>query len=716
MTPSNGVNSVNGVNGVNSLNGVANKTKPTTRRVPAKVVVPALPLNYPQRPLKTTTTVTKATEVTSPTSNPQSIAPQPTAEKLAQDVIGKPASSDLALGPSKKLNPTAPAISFKQDPASEPSTASVVADEREKDTPPVSSALPKRINSPARQRPPGPANPAPEAQTAPGGVIPEASHPAPHPAALMNRPAFHQPHPSNGSLVFGGIHDSNASSPAPRSGSFPPPGLLPYPPVTGVDGYGRPLVDGYPPNLAASHHGPPTPHSFQGSQSSVQADEHAVFNHYPAVNGHNGYPVDPTAQAPIPVLGLHPPMNGVSSVAAYQSVRIQDEALFFLRNGFPDDTWNDCVIKVRFADSPEFRVLATGHRFIFSRSPTLATVMKAQRTMPGSEIFLEAHDKYIRPDVMWYALRTLYGWPIAEGPLPSELQPRDVRDDFDTALSYLATGRFLRLPWVHAVGSARASYLLCWDTIEQAVKFVSQAVALSPRDDGFGVSELLSHVLDFLVHHFPTNLVLDTNAGDLGFSRLPPVPSQKSATPPIVNGTSHSRQPSVAHIPKNPRLSANHRLSQIKFGDISPLNGANNNPNGKAAPSESVQSPRAPSPNDTLFSRILLNLPFELLKQVLEHPNLGKLNGELSPVARQSIISDIIAEREARRMRTLEKVDHPQLRTFQDRLDNAGAPLVVSCIEDFWVNSMGFKEEVFSGDLPYLVHTWTQGSASSVGP
>ncbi|KAK4133739.1 hypothetical protein BT67DRAFT_42261 [Trichocladium antarcticum] len=723
------------------VNGVAGKpAKTTTRRAASKVVVPVLPLNYPQRPANRQISAAAPT----PIANGQT-ALQPGAEKPMshpaehpQELAGK---TPTAPGPSSANNintgppSAAPPQAICKAELSGPGTAS--DDRAKEDTPTASSAFPyRRMASPARHRPPGLPFPAPEVQST-SGLAPEGRTPAAHPA-IMNRPAFHQPHPSNGSLVFG-LRDSNASSPAPRpGGGFPPPGLLQYPPVPAVDGYGRPLLvspalDGYLPNRI-NHHGPPTPHSFHGSQSSVQAEEHG-FNHYPAINGHNGYHADPTAQGPMPLPAINPPVNGtahaaIGSISGVSTLRDQDEALSFLRHGVSDDTFNDCFLEVRFPDSAEFqdhpgyrqlqRMLRThGHRFVFSRSPRLASVMKAQGTMPGGVIFVEIHDEYMRPDVFWYSLRTLYGWSLADGILPTELRLRDVRDDLKTALSYLATARYLRLPWVHSVALHRASRLLYWNTIELAVKFVSQAVAIPPRNDGLGASELLDHVLAFIVHNFPADFVLDVNVGDSSFPRLPPSssPSRNPNAPTIAHGTSsghHSRQSSMtqAQMPRNPRVSSNLWLSQIKFGDISPpKNGHGPGPGGSPEP---AQSARTPTPNDTILSQILLDLPFELLKQILEHPHLAKLSGDFGPSARQAIISDTIAERESRRLRALEKTD-PQSRVYQERVDNASAPLVVGQMDDFWVNNLGFKEEVFSGDLPYLVHTWSQGSASSVG-
>ncbi|KAH6842638.1 hypothetical protein B0I37DRAFT_200813 [Chaetomium sp. MPI-CAGE-AT-0009] len=701
------------------VNGTTGKPAKPAARPPLRPVVPVLPLNYPQRPASKQPAVPIAS---SPSPTTGSHAPKQGKAQVNGSVAGHGPSSTSDHDSATPLVTPAQAAT-----RTEPGGPVTAPEEGDKDTPTVSSTVPdKRMLSPTRHRPPGPLNPAPEPMGT-SGPVPEGSIMAPHPAP-MNRPGFHQPHLSNlsnGSLVFNGFHDSNASSPAPRSGGgfAPPPGLLPYPPP--VDGYGRPLlaspaVDGFPPNLI-NHPGPPTPHSFHGSQSSVQAEEH-VFNHYPAGNGTAAHPPASAGQGTMPPPGMVPPMNGTGhptpgSVPAYQALRDQDEALSFLRHGISDNTFNDCVLEVRFPDSPEFqdhpgyrqlhRVLRThGHRFIFSRSPMLAGVMKSQGTAPGGVILLETNDEYMRSDIFWYSLRSLYGWSLADGHLPTELRLRDIGDDLKTALGYISTARYLQLPWVHSVAVHRASSLLFWNTIELAVKFVSQIMAVSPRNDGFNISALLEQVLSFIIHNFPANFALDINAGDYGFPRFPPSspPTRNPNAPTIANGTSgglHSRQSSMtqAQMPRNPRVSSNLRLSQIKFGDISP--------------SKNGCSSRAPTPNETLLSRILLNLPFEPLKQILEHPHLAKLSGELTPASRQSMITDIIVERELRRQRALEKAD-PQLRVYQERVENATGPLVVGHVDDFWVNNMGFKEEVFPGDLPYLVHTWSQPTSSNV--
>ena len=90
-----------------------------------------------------------------------------------------------------------------------------------------------------------------------------------------------------------------------------------------------------------------------------------------------------------------------------------------------------------------------------------------------------------------------------------------------------------------------------------------------------------------------------------------------------------------------------------------------------------------------------------MLKQILEHPGLGKTSAsrEANAAWRLELISSVVAEREARRLASLSNGD-PQLRVFVQTLEGAPEPLVVREMGDFLVNSMGFREEVFPGDVP----------------
>lgn len=591
--------------------------------------------------------------------------------------------------------------------------------------------------------------------TPPGAAPQAAASHQPYPGPPMNHRAMHQAHPSNGSLVFGGFQGSNTSSPAPRpGGAYQAPDRMSYPPdmlsMPAVDNYGRPMlasptVDGYPPALM-NHHGPPTPHSFHGSQSSMQAEE-SGFVPYPAVNGHpghNGYPTHAMGQPQRHMHTIDPHMGSLLPTAAtspsgFGIPAMQLQTLHFLRGGIEHADFADCTLEVNISnhytstDRPGSRpnpepLRVPCHRFVLSQSPTLKHLMQTRGTAPGGVLSLEYNDPYLRPEAFYFTIRTLYGWDFDDNFLPTYNTMPTVVDEFDLALGYATAAKCLHLPHVFSTAIRHTwRRLLHWETIEMACAYAFPSAAglghparhdSSSHSADFSVVELLDAIMAFIVNSFPPNFVLDTGVGDHGFSRLPVLgPMSRSRNmPAIAHGTSgpgrgsHSRHGSTAQaqMPRNPRHLANPRLSQIQFGDLSPqtlrLSGSGD---------QEVAAPRAPSPTpwDTILSRILLNLPFSILKQVLEHPDLGKSGGDLSAQARHNLISGIVAEREARRLRALSD-GSLELKHLQERLASATQPLVVNHRDDFLVNNMGFKEEVFPGDAPYLVQSWDHGSGN----
>ncbi|KAK0616784.1 hypothetical protein B0T14DRAFT_252816 [Immersiella caudata] len=732
------------------INGASNPAKNAARRTTSKVI-PVLPL-YPKRlPTKQPSAPPKP----SPLAEAE---PQQQVEEKKQE--SKPAEVELSgareNAPSENLangHALAPATNGIVDtpPAATEETAAATDVSLEPAAPSaaLSTGTPTVIAGPADHSvaSPTPTRPAgsmlpPSSNSSIHGSLHDRPLPAPQPP-LSFRPTFHQAHPSNGSLIFGGFHDSNASSPAPISGSgFPTPNMMPpyHHPVAPVDSYGRPLMaspsyDGFPPAMM-NHQGPPTPHSIHGSQSSTQAEDHGYGRWIPT----NGQPADTNGQPPAHGPFLHPYTTSVplplgsGQATAYHNP--EQEALAFFQSGANDGTYHDCYLEIRFPDPaqmehPDRHLLRSfiripAHRFVLSRSPTLHNLMKAQRVECGGVVALDLQGhKVQRSDAFRFVIRTLYGWSLGGGILPSELPVRNPREDFSLLLSYIDASQYLQLGWVHSIAVQRAIPLLRWDTLDLAASFILPRAVLSARlgieglRNECSISGLLRHFLDFIVKHFPKDFVLDVKADGLGFSRLPEVGLiQNSNVPAMANGSTdgspnghHTRQDSgtLGHLPLNLRTSVNPRLSQIKFGDLSPpeRNGS--------APADPVQSPHTASANDKLLSQILLNLPYEHLKLVLEAPDLGASTpgGEFSPSARLAMITDIIAEREARRLRTLEK-PQPKLQDFQDALERAAAPLVVNGMGDFLVNNMGHKEEVSYGDIPFLVHTWTPPNAGSV--
>ncbi|KAK3401794.1 hypothetical protein B0T20DRAFT_122779 [Sordaria brevicollis] len=695
-----------------------------TRRAPNNVikpVVPALPLGFPQRPVSTVKQASAPAPAVIARSQPVASAAQRTVNPDNRDrQQGQPPAEPVKNGETQNGAPLRGPQPVQHNGANVHAPRIEPMHQQGTDMP---NGRPMFLGHP-------PSN---------NNFLPRSSHHAPSHSmdssaahlsefptilpqstrAIIYRPqaAFHQGHPSNAGLFFGGLNDSGASSPAPHSmAPFPPPGGLPYPPGTmpPLDGYGRPLLvsptaDSYPAPLV-NHHGPPTPHSVHGSQSPVHPGDHnlgplgSVNGH--SVNGQNGHSVN---QGVMPPYEINPPVNGLSRpnapVMAFQ--REQDALLEFLRNAADSKLFSDCTLRVQFKPSQMLQdapgsermsepLVILAHRLVLARSPTLARIMELQGTGPGGVVSLEIDNEYARTDTFMYAVRSLYGWTF-RGYLPSHYPPHGVVEDLKLALSHVTTGRYLQLPHIFSFAVHRAAELVCWPTIELATEFVLKSVAFPPTQEGaLPMTELIDSVIHFLAHNIPQDFVLDTSVGDFGFPRLPTEPRQASASPavpsdsqPSASEPAHGTQ-APSHLSKG---SINPRLLQIRFGDLSL--GAENG-QGSAVQAESPRSHRAPILNETVLSRILLNLPFDMLKVVLEN----------SPNMCQSTVSEVVQEREARRMRVLAK--HPDvLGRF------ARPPAMVNDMGDYWYNNMGFKEEVFSGDGAYLVRTWIHGEESS---
>ncbi|KAJ4385343.1 hypothetical protein N0V85_008111 [Neurospora sp. IMI 360204] len=645
-----------------------------TRRAPYNVikpVVPALPLGFPQRPVSTT----------------------------------------------KQANPLAPAVVAWSQPvasAAEGAVSSDLRDRQQGQRPAESAKNEEKYNGTSFRGPQPVQHNGANVSAPPTEPMHQQGTAMPQPT-IIYRPqaAFHQGHPSNAGLFFGGLNDSGASSPAPHPmAPFPPPGMMPP-----LDGYGRPLlvsptVDGYPAALV-NHHGPPTPHSVHGSQSPVHPGDHSFGQlgsaNGQSVNGQNGHSANWVNQGVLPPQELNPPVNSLpqpnTSVMAFQ--REQDAILDFLRNAANNNLFNDCTLQVQFKPSQMFREISgyerlyeplaiPAHRLVLARSPTLARIMELQGTGPGGVVSLELDNEYVRSDTLMFAIRSLYGWTL-RGFLPSHFPPRAVIEEFKLALSYITTGRYLQLPHVFSFAVHRGAELVCWPTIELATEFVLKSVVFSSQQEGAPVmTELIDSVLHFLAHNIPQDFVLDTSVGDFGFPRLPAETRQASAPPSVAPCDPQSSPNEPAPATQAPsRLSKgsiNPRLLQIRFGDLSI--GAENG-QGSPKQAESHRSNRAPALNDTVLSRILLNLPFDMLKIVMEN----------SPNMRQNIVNEVVQEREVRRMRALAK--------HTDVLGAFARPALVNDMRDYWYNNMGFKEEVFSGDGAYLVRTWIHGEEAS---
>ncbi|KAK3950293.1 hypothetical protein QBC32DRAFT_399610 [Pseudoneurospora amorphoporcata] len=696
-----------------------------TRRAPYNVnkpVVPALPLGFPQRPVSTITQTNPLAPAVVARSQPVASAGQravnpdlrdrqqgqPPAEsaKNEDNYNGTPLRGPQPLqqnGASFNASPNEP---IHQQGTDAPTGRPIFFDP----APPSSNTFLPRSSQHAPSQSTGSSS----------AYIHEAPTTMPQPT-IIYRPqaAFHHGHPSNAGLFFGGLNDSGASSPAPHPmAPFPPPGGLPYPPGTmpPLDGYGRPLlvsptVDGYPAALV-NHHGPPTPHSVHGSQSPVHPGDHS-FGQLGSVNGRsangqNGHSGNWVNQGALPPQELNPPVDNLpqpdASVMAFQ--REQGTLLDFLRNAANNNLFNDCTLQVQFKPSQTFQEIPgyerlyeslaiPAHRLVLARSPTLARIMELQGTAPGGVVSLELDNEYVRSDTLMFAIRSLYGWTF-RGFLPSHFAPRAVIEEFKLALSYITIGRYLQLPHVISFAVHRGAELVCWPTIELATEFVLKSVIFASQQEGAPVmTELIDSVLHFLAHKIPQDFVLDTSVGDFGFPRLPArqASAPPAAAPPYGPQSSPNEPAPATQAPSRlSKGSINPRLLQIRFGDLSL---GSENGQGSTKQAESSRSNRAPALNDTVLSRIILNLPFDMLKIIMEN----------SPNMRQNIFNEVVQEREVRRMRALAK--------HTDVLASFAEPALVNDMRDYWYNNMGFKEEVFSGDGAYLLRTWIHGEETS---
>ncbi len=557
---------------------------------------------------------------------------------------------------------------------------------------------------------------------------------AAQPSMFNGQTPIHHAHPSNGGSVIHGYPSSNNSSPAPplsagnpapfpfpqpqqhpagRHGPHPPGGsqaqymLNGYPPM-GVQGPGLypPRPDGFlnqgPENfprrqmaafvpsenyspshtpsadLRANGYGPSTPRSIHGSQSSVANDHEngpTFHGQYPTAvisNGSNGQ-IDEVRLYQPP--RLNPPTQNTSAIRPVDHL---DGLIPYLQSKFGDATFADYALELRYSDDRAQPVRIPGHNLLFARSPTLKTLMEERARDGNTEglalkpLLLESNDRFLRSDGFWMAMQRLYGNPLLDlGALahmsiaPGQV-PGSMVDRFNLALGYAAAGHLLQMPPIVNRGIAIATHLIDWTTIETALDFALDG-GLDPQwmlhnqadpsrcPSTYGpISHLLIHAsLSYVINNFPTHFELDTSAGE------PPHNSRI----PVIQDTRTSGH--------------NSRLSAIKFGDHTA--------------EENVQPNGTPSPF-LILSRVLLNIPFHLLKYILESP----LNISEDPeniLVKQEWVRIILDERERRRRKALNSII-----SNADRKANARDWEVVGWQESFDLH--GAKQ------LPILVRTW----------
>ncbi|KAH8729769.1 hypothetical protein BGZ61DRAFT_491974 [Ilyonectria robusta] len=556
-------------------------------------------------------------------------------------------------------------------------------------------ARPPPAVSPSRyQMPPSfqPAN-RPLAMAA-NGDMPRAHRPH-----VPNGPLMHQPHPSNGSIHFGTFHGSTRdSSPAPphSGGIAPPPGMpgpdgrppymghgangfppmMPYGadmgPVTTFDNYGRPSM-GYPPMDSypgyGNNFGPSTPHSFHDSQTSGHPED-GMYGQYqpgPVRNGAPGHGEDspnhpgrmfggPEYPRMMPNHGPPPHMMPPTDEA--------DGLVGHLQQQFGMPEFADCILELRYMDDRAPPVRIPGHRILLTRSIELAGLLAKQpQTSPElpslPTVHLETKSKWIRSDTFYLAAQRLYGLPLfSVPPPPAGVKQGDVADAgsaierLDFSLSYAAAGHLLSWEPVVRRGCEIAIQLINWQTMERALEFaLEDHIDMGSHDTykyGDGSRAILNETVNFIINNLPPNFILDTSIAEPEYlRRLPSYPTppatpmaQKHSPPAIARGTS-------LHLNRNRR---SQQVTGIQFGDLSMSDGKNSATGNR----EASQLP--PPPSHAIISRVLLNLPFTLLKMALESSGSNNVNGWTNPEHRHRILKDVVTERERRRLLAVDAI------------------------------------------------------------
>ncbi|PQE20976.1 topoisomerase ii-associated protein [Rutstroemia sp. NJR-2017a BBW] len=450
---------------------------------------------------------------------------------------------------------------------------------------------------------------------------------------------------------------------------------------------------------------PSTPHSVHGSQSSAPNDQEAgppFYSQYPTAvisNGTNGHIDDvrlyqrpgPKQRTGSQVL---PPIHPAYSHPSQMPMQVDnyDGLIAYLRAHFAETEFSDALLELRYSDDRATPVRISGHKLLFARSPTLKDLIQTQSRDAGAQsvqlVMIKSDDRFLRSDAFWLAVQRLYGGPLLDfGAMalasPSRYNgtapmPGTPADRFDLALGYAASGSILQMPPVINRGVEIASHFINWDTIERGFDFALEGgldgswipAVPHPNDIaqtsvyGPAVNMIIHNALNFILTSFPPNFELDTTVSD-----------------PLSN-------PRIPFVPQNRPTQQNSRLSFIKFGDH--------------PTEESLRSP-ATNPVTVTLSRVLLNLPFYLLKYVLESSRLGNVSGWATSSLRHKVMHTVIEEREKRRRRAHESLHVPN----EERLKHSLR----------W-NAVGWQEAVVSHDgneeMPTLTKSWVDFTTSDM--
>ncbi|TGJ80082.1 hypothetical protein E0Z10_g8688 [Xylaria hypoxylon] len=584
-----------------------------------------------------------------------------------------------------------------------------------------------------------------------------------HHPAIFHAPHPHHMHPhqhrqqiSNGGIMFGGF-DSHTPSPVPLLGGFLPP---PHPPMNGenrghprpnghhhthsnsngfptpintrfrgdmmsmstMDGYGTvpahtpPVhIEAYAPG--AGRYGPPTPHSFHGSHTSGEPNgmENATLPYPP--NGsyvphsrHEHPAAHPHPPGPFPPFMPPQPMSRQFNTAEDEVM----EGVRYIRSLFDNGELADCVLELISTKGRHHPVKISGHKLILARSPALKQhILTARARDRGTHtITMEIDDSYLRSDAWWTAVQRLYQHPLVPHMLGNAGNGVDFAgskvDRFGFCLGYAAAGHVLAMQDVLIRGLEIAANSLTWETVEAGLGFVLENTiqrhidhSIEPEEVlpstylefGYGPETkiLLSAILNFLINEFPPNFEFDTSVQDSPkIARIPM--SAATTTTSTRTRTTDKVAPAIARGTTTRQNAKQARLSSIKFGDLP-----------AAYPDDGTSMNREPAKCSSILSRILLNLPYDDLCEVLTSGSNG-VSGWNSAQDRYHAVVDVVVEREARRLRAVEAVRSegvPNARDIQSRLS---APHRYTIAESWDV--LNWREEVTRDETPRIVRRW----------
>lgn len=368
------------------------------------------------------------------------------------------------------------------------------------------------------------------------------------------------------------------------------------------------------------------------------------------VNGNNGVDVG----RPGPPPGITHPSHNTSHQPPFDPNGFQaGEALDFaeyVSSMFARPEFADCEVVLEIPDrltsinssqpagesGGPLRLPA--HQLVLSHHPLLRRMIQEQgRQIDGPrEIRIASDDPFLRADSMWRAIKYLYGFRYV--PLPLEIQKQPNVEKFHFILGYAAAGARLEVPHISITAMREATEYLSWDTVEKGVEFALGGLEFHDRPmhvphafpqfryrHGTYVGELVDRTMVFLATNFPSNFSLDTNVEEPRYSRLPVcLPGYEISKQGSKNGHGPSRASSI----------------NIRFGDMEP-NETNSNSQQNSAQTSCAHL--------SALSRVLINLPYEVLKVVLESNGLGGVAGWRTVQDRRRAMTAVIAEREARR-------------------------------------------------------------------